>query len=311
MSDSTEDFATLFEASTKAKRFERGQIIDGRIVGIGKEVAFLDVGGKGEATIDLDELKDADGKIAVKVGDRIQAMVTSTSGGLTLSHKLARGAATDRQIEDAYRSGLPVEGKVDRAVKGGYEVRIGQRRAFCPASQIDIARESSGHEGRVYEFRIIEYKDGGRTIVLSRRALLEEQQRVDAVKVREGIVPGDVVTGRVAAVRDFGAFVDLGAGVQGLLHVSEMAWSRVNDPSQIVKPGDEITVRVLRVDQDKQRISLGLKQLTEDPGTKVSDTDAVGQKPDGEATDVGEYQNEAPEGGLGSLADKLRDALKR
>src|SRR5262245_14270900 len=110
----------MFEASTKAKRFERGQTIEGTIVAIGPEVAFIDVGGKGEATLDIDELKDDEGRIDVKVGDRIQAMVTSTSGGLTLSRKLARGAATDRQLEDAFRTGLPVEGKVERAVKGGY-----------------------------------------------------------------------------------------------------------------------------------------------------------------------------------------------
>lgn len=369
MSDSTEDFAKLFEASTKAKRYERGQVIDARLVGIGKEVAFVDVGGKGEATIDLSELKDEDGRVMAKVGDRIQAMVTSTSGGLTLSHKLARGAATDRQLEDAYRSGLPVEAKVDRAVKGGFEARIGTKRAFCPASQMDLPHAPpAAHEGRVYEFRIIEYKEGGRNVILSRRAILEEQQRVDAVKVREAIEPGSVITGRVASVRDFGAFVELGAGVQGLLHVSEMGWSRVDDPSQIVKPGDEITVRVLRVDEDKQKISLGLKQLTADPWTTAAEKYAVGQirtgrvtrispfgafvelepgvdalvrgaadqlkkgqsatveitsididkkrigvelKAEGEVVDVGDYQNQSPQGGLGSLGDKLRDALKR
>src|SRR5262245_65051220 len=125
MSDDSEDFAAMFEASTKARRLERGQTIEGKIVAIGPEVAFVDVGGKGEATIDVGELKDDDGDIEVAVGDRIQAMVVSTAGGLTLSRKLARGAATDRQLEDAFRTGLPVEGKVERAVKGGYEVRIG------------------------------------------------------------------------------------------------------------------------------------------------------------------------------------------
>ena len=228
----------------------------------GPEVAFVNVGGKGEATIEIDELKDADGDLEVAVGDRIQAMVVSTVGGLTLSRKLARGAATARQLEDAFHSGLPVEGKVERAVKGGYEVRIARQRAFCPFSQIDIVRtDPSAHEGQVYAFRIIEYKEGGRNLVVSRRALLEEEQRASAAEVRRSIVAGAVLTGRVASVREFGAFVDLGGGVQGLLHVSEMGWSRVSDPSQIVKPGEEITVKVLRVDDDTQKISLGLKQL--------------------------------------------------
>src|SRR5215510_13019248 len=175
----------MFEASIQAKRIEKGQIIDGTIVAIGPEVAFVDVGGKGEATISVDELKDADGVLDVAVGDRIQAMVVSTAGELTLSRRLARGAATDRQLEDAFRTGLPVEGKVERAVKGGYEVRIGRQRGFCPISQIDTLRtEPSAHEGKVYEFRIVEYKEGGRNLVVSRRVLLEEEQRAKAGDVR-------------------------------------------------------------------------------------------------------------------------------
>ena len=137
MTEPNEDFAAMFEASLKAKRFEQGQTIAGTIVSIGPEVAFINVGGKGEATIEITELKDADGNLEVAVGDRMEAMVVSTVGGLTLSRKLARGAATERQLEDAFRSGLPVEGKVERPVKGGYEVRIARLRAFCPFSQID------------------------------------------------------------------------------------------------------------------------------------------------------------------------------
>ena len=168
MSERDEDFASLFEASTKAKRIERGQTIEGSVVGIGKEVAFIAVGGKGEATIDLAELKDEDGRLEVAVGDRIQAVVVSTDGGLTLSRRLARGAASARQLEDAYRSGLAVEGKVVGPIKGGYEIRIGHTRAFCPASQIDILRDTQAaqHEGRVYRFRITEYRDGGRIVVV-------------------------------------------------------------------------------------------------------------------------------------------------
>ncbi len=285
-----EDFATMFEASLKAKRFENGQTIEGTIVAIGPEVAFVNVGGKGEAAIDIDELKDADGDLEVAVGDRIQAIVVSTEGGLTLSRKLARGAATDRQLEDAFHSGLPVEGKVEKAVKGGYEVRIARQRAFCPFSQIDTIRtDPSLHEGRVYDFRIIEYKEGGRNLVVSRRALLEEAQRASAVEVRRSIVAGAVLTGRVTSVREFGAFVDLGGGVQGLLHVSEMAWSRVSDSSSVVTPGEEITVKVLRVDEVTQKIALGLKQLTDDPWSRVQHTYAVGQVCAGRVTRLAEF----------------------
>lgn len=298
MTEPTEDFATMFEASIKAKRVEKGQTIEGRIVAIGPEVAFVDVGGKGEATIAIDELKDEDGDLEVAVGDRVQAVVVSTMGGVTLSRRLVRGAATNRQLEDAFHSRLPVEGKVEGELKGGYEVRINRQRAFCPASQIDTRKgEPSAHIGRVYAFRIIDFKEGGRNMVVSRRALLEEEQQASAAVVRQTIVPGAILTGRVVSVLDFGAFVDLGGGIQGLLHVSEMGWSRVSDISQVVKTGDEVTVKVLRVDDEpstplksgKQKISLGLKQLTADPWSHVSGTYEVGQVLSGRVTRLADF----------------------
>ena len=291
MSDPEEDFAAMFEASQQARRIEKGQTIEGTIVAIGPEVALVAVGAKSEAAIDIDELKDADGDIDVAVGDRIQATVMSTTGGLTLSRKLARSTATTRELEDAYRAGLPVEGKVVGAVKGGYEVRIGHQRAFCPISQIDIVRNTdpAGHEGRVYAFRITEFKESGRNVVVSRRALLEEEQKASAERIRKSIVEGAVMTGRVVSVREFGAFVDLGGGVQGLLHVSEMGWSRVSDTSQIVKVGDDVTVKVLRVDQTTEKIAVGLKQLADDPWLKVPATYETGQVRRGRITRVAPF----------------------
>ncbi len=287
---SEEDFAAMFEASLKAKRLEKGDLVEGVVVAIGPEVAFVDVGGKGEATIDIGELKNEEGQLEVAQGDRIHAMVVSTTGGLTLSRKLAGAAATAAQLEDAFQTGLPVEGRVERAVKGGFEVRIGRQRGFCPISQIDLrGADPSGHEGRVYQFRILEYKEGGRNLVVSRRALLEHEQQANAAGVRESIVPGAVLAGRVTSVRDFGAFVDLGAGVQGLLHVSEMAWSRVSNAAEVVKAGDEITVKVLRVDEDKQKISLGLKQLSPDPWDRVRELYEVGQVRAGRITRLAEF----------------------
>ncbi len=285
-----EDFAAMLEASLQTRQIEKGEIVEGAIVSIGPEVALVDVGSKGEAVIAIDELKNMEGEIEVAVGDRIQAMVVSTSGGLTLSRRLAGAAATDRQFEDAFHSGLPVEGKVEREVKGGYEVRLGRQRAFCPISQIDVrSADAAAHAGQVYQFRIIEYKDGGSNIVVSRRALLEEEQQAKAAEIRKKIVPDAVLTGRITSIRDFGAFVDLGAGIQGLLHVSEMSWSRVSAPAEIVKPGEEITVKVLRVDEDKQKISLGLKQLSANPWSKVSEAYAVGRQKAGRVTRIAEF----------------------
>ena len=289
MTDQDDDFATLFAASLATTRLERGQTIEGTIVAIGSDVAFVNVGGKGEATIALDELRDEDGALEVAVGDRVRAVVVSTAGELTLSRRLALGAATLQQLEDAFHAGLPVDGKVERAVKGGYEVRIARQRAFCPMSQIDIARtvDPIVHEGRAYTFRIVEFKEGGRNVVVSRRAILEAQQQVQAADVRKSIVPGAVVTGDVVSVRDFGAFVDLGAGVQGLLHVSEMGWSRVSAAS-VVAVGDRIALKVLRV-EDGGKIALGLKQLQDDPWSKVQATYAVGQVRDGRITRVADF----------------------
>ena len=291
MSDQEEDFAAMFEASIKARRFDRGQTIEGTIVALGPKAAFVDVGGKGEAEIDIEELKDADGDVEVSVGDRITAVVVSTSGGIVLSRRGVRHAATQRELEDAFNAGLAVEGKVVQAVKGGYEVRLARERAFCPISQIDIVRtaDPAVHEGQLYTFRIIEYKDGGKDIVVSRRKYLEEQRRATEAEVRKSIVPGAVLTGRVASVVEFGAFVDLGGGIQGLLHVSEMSWSRSTSPGEVVAPGDQITVKVLRVDNATQKISLGLKQLQGDPWTTVASTYEVGQVRTGRVTRVADF----------------------
>jgi small subunit ribosomal protein S1 len=291
VSEQEEDFATMFAASVAARRFERGQTIEGTIVAIGAEVALVSVGGKSEAQIDIAELKDEDGDVEVSIGDRIQAVVVSTSGGIMLSRKGVRNAATQRELENAFRAGLAVEGKVESVNKGGYEVRIARARAFCPLSQIDIVRtaEPAVHVGKTYTFRIIEYKDGGKSVVVSRRKQLEEEQQASADEVRMSIVPGAVLTGRVVSVRDFGAFVDLGGGIQGLLHVSEMSWSRVTTPGEVVAAGDQITVKVLRVDGGTGRISLGLKQLQDDPWSTAGTTYQVGEVRTGRVTRVADF----------------------
>jgi len=213
-----EDFAALFEASEKARRFERGQTIEGVVVAIGDEVGFVSIGGKSEAQIDIAELKDANGAFEVLVGDRIHAKIISTSGGITLSRKGVRNAETQRELEDAFNAGIAVEGRVEKSIKGGYEIRIGRERAFCPLSQIDIARtvDPVVHEGKTYSFRIIEYRDGGQSIVVSRRKQLEDEQRASADALRRTIVPDALLKGRIASVLDYGAFVDLGGGIQGL-----------------------------------------------------------------------------------------------
>jgi small subunit ribosomal protein S1 len=292
VSEQEEDFATMFEASVvKARRVEQGQTIEGTIVAIGAEVALVSIGGKSEAQIDVAELKDEDGDIEVSIGDRLHAVVVSTKGGVILSRKGVRSAATQRELDNAFNAGLAVAGKVEGVNKGGYEVRIARERAFCPLSQIDIVRtaDPAVHVGKTYAFRIIEYKEGGKSIVVSRRKQLEEEQQARADAVRHSIVPGAVLTGRVVSVPDFGAFVDLGGGVQGLLHVSDMSWSRAATPGAVVAPGDQITVKVLRVDEATGKIALGLKQLQDDPWSTVGTTYQVGQVRSGRVTRVAEF----------------------
>ena len=295
----------MFEASLEARRFTQGQTIQGTVVAFGSDVAFVSVGGKSEAQIDLAELKDENGDIELTIGDSIQAVVVSTSGGIMLSRKGVRNAATQRELENAFRAGVSVEGRVESAIKGGYEIRLARERAFCPISQIDITRteDPAVHVGRTYTFRILEYKDGGKSIVVSRRKQLEAEQQAAAAAVRSSIVPGAVLSGRVVSVRDFGAFVDLGGGIQGLLHVSEMSWSRTTTPASMVAAGDAITVKVLRVDGASGKISLGLKQLEEDPWSIAAATYSPGQVLSGRitrVTDFGAFVELAP--GIEALA---------
>ena len=290
-SEGTEDFARMLEESLALRFHQEGETVEGTIVAIGPEVAFVNIGGKGEATIDIEELADPDSDVQVKVGDTVKAVVVSTVGGLRLSHKLARGAATRQRLNDAFQAGLPVEGRVEKAIKGGYEVRIGGQRAFCPISQIDsgFTADPSVHVGQAYTFRIIECKEDGKELVVSRRVLLQEEEAERTEEIRRAAVPGTILPGRVVSVLSYGAFVDLGGGVQGLLHVSEMGWSRVGNPTDVVRPGDAITVKVLRVDDDSGKISLGLKQLQADPWSTVAEKYRVGQALAGKVTRVADF----------------------
>ena len=173
-----EDFARMLEEASAPKFHREGETVEGTIVALGDDVAFVDIGGKGEATIDIEELANPDSDVQVKVGDTVQAVVVSTVGGLKLSHKLARGAVTRQRLNEAFRSGLPVEGRVEKAIKGGYEVRVGGQRAFCPISQIDsrFTADPSVHVGQAYTFRIIECKEDGKELVVSRRVFLQEEE---------------------------------------------------------------------------------------------------------------------------------------
>ena len=269
-----ESFAALFAASGTGdqgfRRFEVGQKVSGQIVQITGERAFLDLGGKGEGMIELNELKDKDGALLVGLGEVIDAFVLSTGGGIVLTKALTRGAQREF-LQEACQSGIPVEGSVVAVNKGGFEVDLGGGvRAFCPISQIDshYVDDANAYVGQRLTFRVAEIKE--RDVVLSRRALLEAEQAARAAALREQVVPGAQFDGVVTSVRDFGAFVDLG-GIEGLVHVSELSFGRVAHPSEVLTAGQQVRVEVLRVEPPKPgvkgsgRVALSMKSLMEDP----------------------------------------------
>ncbi len=262
----SEDFAALFASEQTGPALEVGQVVKGRVIQITAEHVFVDVGGKGEAWIDRAELSDDDGQLRVGVGDEVEATVVSTRDEIRLSYRLQRGAQAREALAAAAASGIPVEGKVAAVIKGGYEVTVAGHRTFCPFSQMDVRRTESPEDyvGRVLEFRINRYAENGRNIVLSRRQLLEERAAKDAEETRRKLVPGAVLPGIVASLADFGAFIDLG-GIQGLVPMSELSHTRIARPGDRLRVGETVTVKVLKVDEDKGRISLSLKALEGDP----------------------------------------------
>ena len=266
----SDDFATLFAGQETGPALEVGDVVKGRVIQIAAASVFVDVGGKGEAWIDRAELSDEDGRLRVAVGDEVEATVVSTRDEVRLSYRLQRGAHAKQALAVAATSGMPVEGRVAAVIKGGYEVTVGGLRAFCPFSQMDLRRVEAAEEyvGRVLEFRVTQYGENGRNIVLSRRRLLEAHAAQVAEETRKKIVPGAILPGTVAALADFGAFVDLG-GVQGLVPVSEISHSRVGRPADRLRVGEPVTVKVLRVDDEKGRITLSLKALEGDPWLEV------------------------------------------
>src|SRR6266436_989204 len=267
---SDEDFAAMFAQHEARRALEIGQMVKGRVIQVSDEHVFVDVGGKGEAWIDRAELADDEGRLKVKVGDEIEATVVATGDEIRLSHRLRQGAQAREALAVAAQTGVPVEGKVAGVIKGGYEVTVGGLRAFCPFSQMELRRVESEQEyvGRVLEFRVTKYAEGGRNLVLSRRALLEEQAEQAAVETRKKILPDAVLPGTVVSLADFGAFVDLG-GVQGLVPMSELSHARVERAGDRLRVGEPVTVKVLRIDEAKGRVTLSLKALEGDPWAAV------------------------------------------
>jgi small subunit ribosomal protein S1 len=272
--------------------FEEGDVVTGKVVRIDKDEVLVDIGYKSEGVIPAHELsirKSVDASEEVELGEEVDALVLTKEdqdGRLILSKKRARFEKAWRRIEAAAESGEPVEGTVIEVVKGGLIIDLGVR-GFLPASLVDIRRVQNLDDflGQKIECKVIELNRSRNNVVLSRRAVLEEERKEVRQQILDRLQPGQVVEGAISNIVDFGAFVDLD-GIDGLIHISELSWSHVNHPSEILNIGDVVPVKVLDIDRDRQRISLGLKQTQEDPWQRVMDTYNVGDELEGTVTKV-------------------------
>jgi small subunit ribosomal protein S1 len=272
--------------------FEEGDVVNGKVVRIDKDEVLVDIGYKAEGVIPSNELsirKSVDPADEVELGEEIDALVLTkedAEGRLILSKKRARFEKAWRKIEISADSGEPVEGSVIEVVKGGLILDLGVR-GFLPASLVDIRRVHNLDEfmGQTLECKVIELNRSRNNVVLSRRAVLEEERKEVREQILGNLEPGQVVEGKISNIVDFGAFVDLD-GIDGLIHISELSWSHVNHPSEVVAIGDTVRIKVLDIDRDRQRISLGLKQTQEDPWQRVISTHRPGDVLEGSVTKV-------------------------
>ncbi len=277
---SEETFADMFEKSyVQRDRLEPGQMVETVIVKISGDNIFLDLGGKGEGYLDRSEMVDEAGNLIVKEGDTVRAyFVSSENNEMRFTTKLGKGPEKQTQIEDAWRNQVPVEGTIVKEVKGGFEVKIGGTvRAFCPFSQMGLRREENQAEyiGRSLSFNIAEYEESGRNIVLSRKAILDEEKRNKKEALKETLKEGAKVRGKVTSIQKFGAFVDVG-GVEGLLPISEIAWTRTEKVGDLLSVGQEVEVIIKKLDWEHDRYSFSLKDAMPDPWALFADTMLVG-----------------------------------
>jgi len=262
-------FADLLDANiTTPERLAPGQQIAATVVRIGKEWIFLDVGGKSEGALARRELSDAEGNLTIQEGDTVSVYFLSVQNGEKMfTTKLAGGPGAHAHLEEAFHNRIPVEGQVVKEVKGGYEVKVaGSARGFCPFSQMGLRRVEDTEQfvGQTLAFLITEFKEGGRNIIISHRAILEEEREQQKEELKKTLAVGQTVRGTITSLRDFGAFVDIG-GIEGLIPVSEIGWGRVEDIRGVLAEGQEVEVAVLKLDWDNDRFSFSLKETMANP----------------------------------------------
>ncbi|HSY95737.1 MAG TPA: 30S ribosomal protein S1 [Steroidobacteraceae bacterium] len=289
----TESFAELFEQSIASQRIRPGTILNGLIVEVGQDYVIVNVGLKSEAVIPSDQFKNEKGEIEVAVGETVEVALDSVedgSGETRLSREKAKRARTWTRLETAFEKQEVVIGIITGRVKGGFTVEIDNVRAFLPGSLVDVrpVRDTGYLEGKPLEFKVIKLDQKRNNVVVSRRAVVEQEFSAERSALMENLQEGAVVRGTVKNLTDYGAFVDLG-GIDGLLHITDMAWKRVKHPSEVVKVGDEIEVRILKFDRERQRVSLGLKQLGADPWQNIARRYPANTRLFGKVTNIADY----------------------
>ena len=289
----TENFAQLFEESLQEIETRPGSIIRGTIVKVTKDNVIVDAGLKSESVISIDQFKNTAGEVEVSVGDEVDVSLKATDDGFgetVLSRDDAKRHEAWQVLEKAYEEKETVIGVINGKVKGGFTVEVSNIRAFLPGSLVDVrpVRDTAHLEGKDLEFKVIKLDQKRNNVVVSRRAVIEAEGSAERDELLESLAEGQEVKGIVKNLTDYGAFVDLG-GIDGLLHITDMAWKRVKHPSEIVNVGDEIQVKVLKFDRERTRVSLGMKQLGEDPWVAIANRYPEGSKLSGRVTNLTDY----------------------
>ncbi|MFW8589621.1 30S ribosomal protein S1 [Glaciecola sp. 2405UD65-10] len=289
----TENFAQLFEESLQQLETRPGAIVKGTVVSIDKDIVLVDAGLKSESAIPVEQFKALDGSLEIAVGDTVDVALDAVEDGFgetILSREKAKRHEAWVELEKAYDEKETIKGVINGKVKGGFTVEVNTVRAFLPGSLVDVrpVRETNHLEGKELEFKVIKLDAKRNNVVVSRRAVIEAESSAERDQLLANLEEGDEVKGIVKNLTDYGAFVDLG-GVDGLLHITDMAWKRVKHPSEIVNVGDEINVKVLKFDKDKSRVSLGMKQMGSDPWQEIANRYPEGAKLSGAVTNLTDY----------------------
>ena len=289
----SESFSEMFENSLANQRIRPGMILMGLVVGVTPDVVIINVGLKSEAVVPLDQFKNERGEVEVKVGEQIEVALDAVEDGTgetRLSREKAKRARTWTRLETAFNEGEIVTGIISGRVKGGFTVDIETVRAFLPGSLVDVrpVRDTAYLENKPLEFKVIKLDQKRNNVVVSRRAVVEQEFSAERSALMDNLQEGSVVKGSVKNLTDYGAFVDLG-GIDGLLHITDMAWKRVKHPSEVVKVGDEIDVRILKFDRERSRVSLGLKQMGADPWENIARRYPPNTRVFGKITNIADY----------------------